>query len=593
MPKLLLVDLPPGTGDVQLTMLQKFKPAGAIVVSTPQDLALIDATRALDLFRQARRADRSAWSRTWPAMLCPHCGEPSDPFGAGGAEAAARALGEAFLGRIPLALAIRDRQRCRAAARGGRRRRRASRSPRSPRGSATGSTASEGAALSRLQVSRRGLLAGAAVGGGLLVAWALLPRSYDVAARARARRGGVRRLAQDRARRGGHRGGAAARDGAGRDHAAAADRRDGARRRLAPGRGRAGAGERGLRQPAAGRALGAAVAADDRRRWPTSPTTTCCAAGPRTSASARPPTAPRSPRSSGRAARPAPRRGRCWRWPRPSAGASAGRNARPQAGFIVHGEQRLSFAELAEEAAGYDSARSAAAAARAARRARRRGRRRGGPDDRLPAARPAVQGRRQLPVRRRRAAARHGPRRDPPRPGRPMPSCRASTTRRRPGVRGLRRRGRRQALARRGRPTTGGRPSRRSTRWRRASRSPAPVDSARIDELLDDGVRRGEPQRIARARRPATTAMAKPSLALRYDVDARARTARSRPPAPPRGSPTAGSSCGSPARRPSRRARGRGEGARHVAAPTWCSTRCRRAAASTGGSSTTTRSRRR
>ena len=51
--ELLLVDLPPGTGDVQLTMLQKFKPAGAVIVSTPQDLALIDATRAIDLFRQA------------------------------------------------------------------------------------------------------------------------------------------------------------------------------------------------------------------------------------------------------------------------------------------------------------------------------------------------------------------------------------------------------------------------------------------------------------------------------------------------------------------------------------------------------------
>ena len=52
--ELLLIDLPPGTGDVQLTMLQKFKPAGAVVVSTPQDLALIDATRAIDLFKQAQ-----------------------------------------------------------------------------------------------------------------------------------------------------------------------------------------------------------------------------------------------------------------------------------------------------------------------------------------------------------------------------------------------------------------------------------------------------------------------------------------------------------------------------------------------------------
>jgi ATP-binding protein involved in chromosome partitioning len=104
--ELLLVDLPPGTGDVQLTMLQKFKPAGAIVVSTPQDLALIDATRALDLFRQAD-IPIVGIVENMAGYLCPHCGQPSDPFGAGGAEAAARALGEEFLGRIPLAIAIR------------------------------------------------------------------------------------------------------------------------------------------------------------------------------------------------------------------------------------------------------------------------------------------------------------------------------------------------------------------------------------------------------------------------------------------------------------------------------------------------------
>ncbi|HYD25279.1 MAG TPA: Mrp/NBP35 family ATP-binding protein [Croceibacterium sp.] len=104
--EVLLVDLPPGTGDVQITMLQKFKPAGAIVVSTPQDLALIDATRALDLFRQAE-IPVVGIVENMAGYLCPHCGQPSDPFGSGGAEAAARALGEPFLGRIPLALEIR------------------------------------------------------------------------------------------------------------------------------------------------------------------------------------------------------------------------------------------------------------------------------------------------------------------------------------------------------------------------------------------------------------------------------------------------------------------------------------------------------
>ena len=104
--ELLLVDLPPGTGDVQITILQQFKPAGAIVVSTPQDLALIDATRALDLFRQTR-IPIIGLVENMAGYLCPHCGQPSDPFGSGGAEAAARALGEEFLGRIPLALEIR------------------------------------------------------------------------------------------------------------------------------------------------------------------------------------------------------------------------------------------------------------------------------------------------------------------------------------------------------------------------------------------------------------------------------------------------------------------------------------------------------
>ena len=104
--ELLLVDLPPGTGDVQITILQQFKPAGAVVVSTPQDLALIDATRALDLFRQAN-IPVIGLVENMAGYLCPHCGQPSDPFGSGGAEAAARALGVDFLGRIPLAMQIR------------------------------------------------------------------------------------------------------------------------------------------------------------------------------------------------------------------------------------------------------------------------------------------------------------------------------------------------------------------------------------------------------------------------------------------------------------------------------------------------------
>lgn len=103
----LIVDLPPGTGDVQLTMLQKYKPAGAVIVSTPQDLALIDARRAIGLFEQGG-VPLIGMVENMAGYLCPHCGQGSDPFGQGGAETAAAEAGMAFLGRIPLALAIRE-----------------------------------------------------------------------------------------------------------------------------------------------------------------------------------------------------------------------------------------------------------------------------------------------------------------------------------------------------------------------------------------------------------------------------------------------------------------------------------------------------
>ncbi|WP_447726830.1 P-loop NTPase [Sphingomonas koreensis] len=102
----LVIDLPPGTGDVQLTMIQKHRPAGAVIVSTPQDLALIDATRAIDLFAKAG-IPVIGLIENMAGYACPHCGEISDPFGRGGAEAAAVKLGVPFLGRIPLDIAIR------------------------------------------------------------------------------------------------------------------------------------------------------------------------------------------------------------------------------------------------------------------------------------------------------------------------------------------------------------------------------------------------------------------------------------------------------------------------------------------------------
>ena len=104
--ELLIVDMPPGTGDVQMTLTQKWKPAGAVIVSTPQDLSLIDATRAIDMFRKMD-VKVIGLIENMAGYQCPHCGEVSDPFGSGGAEAAARTMEIPFLGRIPLRLSIR------------------------------------------------------------------------------------------------------------------------------------------------------------------------------------------------------------------------------------------------------------------------------------------------------------------------------------------------------------------------------------------------------------------------------------------------------------------------------------------------------
>ncbi|MDT9599073.1 Mrp/NBP35 family ATP-binding protein [Sphingosinicella rhizophila] len=104
---LMIVDLPPGTGDIQMSLVQKWRPAGAVIVSTPQDLALIDATRAIDLFRKMN-VPVIGLVENMAGYACPHCGEISDPFGSGGAEAAAGTLGIPFLGRIPLSLSIRE-----------------------------------------------------------------------------------------------------------------------------------------------------------------------------------------------------------------------------------------------------------------------------------------------------------------------------------------------------------------------------------------------------------------------------------------------------------------------------------------------------
>ena len=105
--EVLLVDLPPGTGDVQLSMLQKHKPDGAVLVSTPQDLALIDAARAGQLF-ETGDVPIIGLVENMAGYICPHCGEASDPFGNGGVETVAGRLEIPFLGRIPLAMPIRE-----------------------------------------------------------------------------------------------------------------------------------------------------------------------------------------------------------------------------------------------------------------------------------------------------------------------------------------------------------------------------------------------------------------------------------------------------------------------------------------------------
>lgn len=103
----MVLDMPPGTGDAQLTMAQQIPLAGAVIVSTPQDLALIDARKGLKMFKNV---DVPIFGivENMSTFICPHCGKPSDIFGHGGAEADARRLGVPFLGAIPLHMSIRE-----------------------------------------------------------------------------------------------------------------------------------------------------------------------------------------------------------------------------------------------------------------------------------------------------------------------------------------------------------------------------------------------------------------------------------------------------------------------------------------------------
>lgn len=102
----LVVDLPPGTGDVQMTLAQKTQVAGAVIVSTPQDVALIDARKAVNMFEKLK-VPILGMVENMSTYVCPNCGHEAHLFGHGGARADALRMGMPFLGEIPLDLAIR------------------------------------------------------------------------------------------------------------------------------------------------------------------------------------------------------------------------------------------------------------------------------------------------------------------------------------------------------------------------------------------------------------------------------------------------------------------------------------------------------
>jgi ATP-binding protein involved in chromosome partitioning len=102
----LVVDMPPGTGDAQLTLAQNVPLKGAIIISTPQDLSLIDARRGLAMFKKVN-VPVLGIVENMSYFQCPHCGTRSDIFGHGGARREAERLGVPFLGEIPLHMSIR------------------------------------------------------------------------------------------------------------------------------------------------------------------------------------------------------------------------------------------------------------------------------------------------------------------------------------------------------------------------------------------------------------------------------------------------------------------------------------------------------
>ena len=103
---ILVIDMPPGTGDAQLTLSQRLALTGAVIVSTPQDIALLDARRGIAMFEKTR-VPVLGLVENMSFFACPHCGERTDIFGHGGAREEARRHGVEFLGEVPLLLSIR------------------------------------------------------------------------------------------------------------------------------------------------------------------------------------------------------------------------------------------------------------------------------------------------------------------------------------------------------------------------------------------------------------------------------------------------------------------------------------------------------
>jgi ATP-binding protein involved in chromosome partitioning len=103
----LLVDMPPGTGDAQLSMSQQVPLAGAVIVSTPQDIALLDARKGLNMFRKVD-VPVLGIIENMSLFVCPNCGHESHIFSHGGARLEAEKLGVEFLGEVPLDIEIRE-----------------------------------------------------------------------------------------------------------------------------------------------------------------------------------------------------------------------------------------------------------------------------------------------------------------------------------------------------------------------------------------------------------------------------------------------------------------------------------------------------